>query len=54
LGEAVDVYLDGGPSGSSVPSTIVDLSSGRPIVRREGAIAKQEIERVMGVPAAGP
>ena len=54
LGDAVAVYLDGGPSKGDVPSTIVDLSRRRPRIRREGAIPKADVERVMGVPAAGP
>ena len=38
LGEAVAVYLDGGPSGEPVPSTIVDLTGEVPRVLREGAV----------------
>lgn len=38
LGEAVTVYLDGGPCGDPVPSTIVDLTSTPPRVLRVGAL----------------
>nr|WP_228047031.1 L-threonylcarbamoyladenylate synthase [Saccharopolyspora sp. HNM0983] len=48
LGEAVSVYLDGGPSGDPVPSTIVDLTGQRPVVLREGAIGVDELAEVTG------
>lgn len=35
---AVSVYLDGGPTPSPVPSTIVDVSRGRARVLRDGAL----------------
>ncbi len=38
LGEAVPVYLDGGPCPAPVPSTIVDLTGDVPVVLREGAV----------------
>jgi len=38
LGDHVSVYLDGGPSGDPVPSTIVDLTGSDPLVLRAGAI----------------
>lgn len=48
LGEAVAVYLDGGPSGDPVPSTIVDLSGdGPPIVLRVGAIPVGDLRRIV-------
>lgn len=47
LRHAVDVYLDGGPSGGVVPSTIVDLTQGEPRIVREGAIPAHEIERAV-------
>jgi len=43
LGESVAVYLDGGPSGDPVPSTIVDLSGDDPVVLREGAVSTEAI-----------
>lgn len=38
LGDAVSVYLDGGPAGAPVPSTIVDLTGDRARVLRSGAL----------------
>jgi tRNA threonylcarbamoyl adenosine modification protein (Sua5/YciO/YrdC/YwlC family) len=38
LGESVAVYLDAGPSGAAVPSTIVDASGPVPRLLRLGAI----------------
>lgn len=48
LGDAVTVYLDGGPSGASVASTVVDLTGSEPRVLREGAVALAEIAEVLG------
>lgn len=38
LGDAVSVYLDAGPAGEPVPSTIVDLTGDRARVLRAGAL----------------
>ncbi|MGH3459233.1 L-threonylcarbamoyladenylate synthase [Aeromicrobium sp.] len=38
LGDEVAVYLDGGPSPSGVPSTILDTTSPTPRVLRQGAV----------------
>src|SRR6185312_6592665 len=46
LGEAVEVYLDGGPLEADGGSTIVDLTSGEPVVRREGAITTAQLAEV--------
>lgn len=48
LGKTVKVYLDGGPAGEPVPSTIVDLT-GTPRILREGRLSR---ERLAGVVAA--
>lgn len=48
LGDSVSVYLDGGPSGDPVPSTIVDLSGDEPVVLREGAVSLAEISEALG------
>ncbi|MHA6805468.1 L-threonylcarbamoyladenylate synthase [Salinifilum ghardaiensis] len=47
LDDSVDVYLDGGDSGETVPSTIVDLTHDRPRVLREGAISRAELSEVL-------
>ena len=38
LGEEVDLYLDGGVSRIGVSSTVLDLTSGKPKVLREGPV----------------
>jgi L-threonylcarbamoyladenylate synthase len=48
LGESVSVYLDGGPTGDPVPSTIVDLTGDTPVVLREGAVSVAEVSEVIG------
>jgi L-threonylcarbamoyladenylate synthase len=48
LGEAVEIYLDGGPLESDAGSTIVDLTGPEPIVRREGAVSTAQIAEVLG------
>ncbi|MCW2674588.1 MAG: translation factor [Frankiales bacterium] len=47
LGNAVDVYLDGGDCGDPVPSTIVDLTAERPTVLRLGALSLEELRSVV-------
>ncbi|PRX49221.1 tRNA threonylcarbamoyl adenosine modification protein (Sua5/YciO/YrdC/YwlC family) [Prauserella shujinwangii] len=49
LGESVAVYLDGGPSGDPVPSTIVDLTGTEPVLLREGSVSAQAVSEVLGV-----
>jgi tRNA threonylcarbamoyl adenosine modification protein (Sua5/YciO/YrdC/YwlC family) len=48
LGESVAVYLDGGPSGEPVPSTIVDVTGDVPRVLRVGALALDLLREVAG------
>ena len=48
LGESVAVYLDGGPSGEPVPSTIVDVTGQAPRVLRVGALAVELLREVAG------
>jgi tRNA threonylcarbamoyl adenosine modification protein (Sua5/YciO/YrdC/YwlC family) len=52
LGESVAVYLDGGPSGDPVPSTIVDLTGDEPVVLREGAVSIAAVSEAIGVEVA--
>ena len=47
LGESVAVYLDGGPSGEPIPSTIVDLTGDQPRVLRAGAISLDELRAIV-------
>jgi tRNA threonylcarbamoyl adenosine modification protein (Sua5/YciO/YrdC/YwlC family) len=46
LGATIAVYLDGGPSGESVPSTIVDVTAERPRVLRAGAIDVDRLREI--------
>jgi tRNA threonylcarbamoyl adenosine modification protein (Sua5/YciO/YrdC/YwlC family) len=48
LGDQVAVYIDGGPAKLETGSTIVDLTSKKMRVLREGPISHEEIERVTG------
>ena len=48
LGDAVAVYVDGGPAREEVPSTIVDCTRRKPKVVREGAIGSKEIDAALG------
>ncbi len=48
LGASVSVYLDGGPSEHAVASTIVDMTSDRPRILREGAVSIEAIAEVLG------
>ena len=43
LGEHLDLILDGGPSTSTLPSTLVDVSTDRAILLREGAVSAQKL-----------
>src|SRR5688500_5060295 len=47
LGESVSVYLDGGPCPATLPSSIVDLTAGRPRLLREGALSLAELREVV-------
>ena len=49
LGEAVSVYLDGGPCTDSVPSTILDLTGAVPKVLRAGAVSVDRLRTVTAV-----
>lgn len=48
LGEAVGLYVDGGPSTADAGSTIVDLSRRTVRLLREGPISAEQIEAVVG------
>jgi L-threonylcarbamoyladenylate synthase len=49
LGDAVSVYLDGGPCADSVPSTILDLTSSVPRLLRAGVISIDALRKVVPV-----
>lgn len=54
LGESVSVYLDGGPTGDPVPSTIVDLTGTEPVLLRTGAVSADAVSEVLGFPVTVP
>ncbi|MEU2659245.1 L-threonylcarbamoyladenylate synthase [Streptomyces sp. NPDC007325] len=47
LGDAVSVYLDGGPTPALVPSSIVDVTGKVPVLLREGALSPEELRKVV-------
>ena len=49
LGEAVSIYLDGGPCADNVPSTILDLTGVIPKVLRAGAVSVDRLRMVASV-----
>jgi L-threonylcarbamoyladenylate synthase len=53
LGEEVELYLDAGPTGVGVESSVVGEVDGRLTLLRAGGVAAAEIERIVG-PLARP
>jgi L-threonylcarbamoyladenylate synthase len=49
LGDAVEVYLDGGPCTENPPSSIVDLTNSMPRLLRAGAITADQLRKVIPV-----
>lgn len=47
LGDSVAVYLDGGPTPDSVPSSIVDVTHKTPVLLRSGAVSAEELRKVV-------
>ena len=54
LGAAVAVYLDGGPLGAPVPSSIVDLTGDAPRLLRAGALDAEALRAVVPDLVAAP
>jgi L-threonylcarbamoyladenylate synthase len=48
LGASVPIYLDGGPSGDPVASTVVDLTGDAPRILRAGAVSTAQVAEVLG------
>jgi L-threonylcarbamoyladenylate synthase len=55
LGADVDFVLDGGPCAIGVESTIVDFSSGDPVILRPGGLTRERLEEALGrsIPVKG-
>ena len=49
LGEAVSVYLDGGPCTDNIPSTILDLTGLVPTLLRSGAVPVERLRTIVSV-----
>ena len=47
LGDAVAVYLDGGPTPDSVPSSIVDVTGKVPVLLRAGVLSAERLREVV-------
>lgn len=41
----VDLIIDGGKTKSILPSTVIDLTSEKPVILREGAVARSQLEK---------
>jgi tRNA A37 threonylcarbamoyladenosine synthetase subunit TsaC/SUA5/YrdC len=46
LGDALELVVDGGAL-DDVPSTLVNVGGPAPVVEREGAIARADVDRVV-------
>ena len=46
FGAALPLVLDGGPCGVGLESTVLDLSSGPPVLLRPGAVTREELEAI--------
>ncbi|MEV7725896.1 L-threonylcarbamoyladenylate synthase [Streptomyces sp. NPDC087917] len=47
LGDSVSVYLDGGPTPSTLPSSIVDVTGKVPVLLRAGALTAEQLREVV-------
>jgi L-threonylcarbamoyladenylate synthase len=47
LGDLVSLVIDGGPARGGVESTVVDVSEDTPVIVREGAISRDDIEEAI-------
>jgi L-threonylcarbamoyladenylate synthase len=54
LGDAIELVLDGGPAHGGPASTVVDCTVVPPRVLREGAVAREAIERALGTSLEAP
>jgi L-threonylcarbamoyladenylate synthase len=48
LGTDVDLILDGGPCRVGLESTVVDCTEPDPLILREGALAREDVEAILG------
>ena len=50
LGDACALIVDGGPTGVGLELTVVDATGPKPLLLRPGAVTRDDIERVTGLP----
>lgn len=50
LGDQVDLIVDGGPTPGGKESTVLDVTLSPPLLVREGAVSKEEIDAVLETP----
>lgn len=48
LNERIPLILDGGPTPGNIPSTVLDVTTDPPTVRRVGALPVEELEEALG------
>ena len=53
LGSDVDMVVDGGECRGGLASTVVDVTDPSPRVLRQGAVSREELEKVLGVEVEG-
>jgi L-threonylcarbamoyladenylate synthase len=53
LGDSVDLIIDGGPCPGGVESTVLDLTGDEPMILREGAVSRHELERAIREVSSG-
>ncbi|GIW17724.1 MAG: threonylcarbamoyl-AMP synthase [Tepidiforma sp.] len=49
VGAFCAMTIDGGPAAQGIDSTVIDLSGAEPVILREGAIAAQDLARILGL-----
>jgi L-threonylcarbamoyladenylate synthase len=49
IGDRVDLIIDGGMCPGGRDSTVVDLTTRPPVVRRLGAVPMEELESILGL-----
>jgi L-threonylcarbamoyladenylate synthase len=54
LGGRIDMILDGGRTTAGLESTIVSFCDAAPVLLRPGAVAREKIEKALGVELAAP
>jgi L-threonylcarbamoyladenylate synthase len=50
LGDQVDLIVDGGPTPGGKESTVLDVTLSPPLLIREGAVSREEIDTVLEIP----